>query len=205
MASHGALDEHEVQQFNQLLQRAQTHGVQVTPPVTPEKALLKSSGKFGSPSVRELLEQPSSSMTDASKRQRSDSDWEPVDYTPAVLPATSHPENLMSPSKQMPLLPTTGGKSKVVLPPGIPSLEEWGNVVNRLPKFAYLKWSYKEMVDSKNPEIMDYLVWVLQHGKNRGGRFQDLCEYLMAVEYTPPVKADEICFPGSKEVRTFKK
>lgn len=205
MASHGALNELEVQQFNQLLQRAQTHGVQVTPPATPEKAFSKSSGKFGSPTVRELLEQPSSSMTDASKRQRSDSDWEQVDYTPAVMPETSHPENLMSPSKQLPLIPSTGGKSKVVLPPGIPSLEDWGNVVNKLPKFAYLKWSYKEMLDCKNPEIQDYLVWVLQHGKNRGGRFQDFCEYLMAVEFTPSVTTDGICFPGSKEVRTFKK
>lgn len=106
MASHGALNELEVQQFNQLLQRAQTHGVQVTPPATPEKAFSKSSGKFGSPTVRELLEQPSSSMTDASKRQRSDSDWEQVDYTPAVMPETSRPENLMSPSKQLPLIPS---------------------------------------------------------------------------------------------------
>ena len=61
------------------------------------------------------------------------------------------------------------------------------------------------MLDCKNPEIQDYLVWVLQHGKNRGGRFQDFCEYLMAVEFTPSVTTDGICFPGSKEVRTFKK
>lgn len=205
MASDGALSGHELKQFNELLQRAQTHGVKVSPIMTPEDFDLKSSGKFGSPTVKELLEKPSSSMTDASKRQRSDSDWEQVDYTPAVLPETSRPENFMTPSKQMPLVPVAVNKEQVTLPPGISSLQEWGNVLNELPKFAHLKASFKEMTEFKDPEIADYLVWVIQHGKSRGGRFQDFCEYLMAVKYKPPVKAEQICSPGSKMVRTFKK
>ena len=205
MAYNGALSEEELKQFNHLLQRAQQHGVQMPAAAPFEEVSQKSAGKFGSPTVKDLLETPSSSMTDACKRPRGSPEWEHVDYTPVVMPETSRPENFMVPSKQLPVVPSKEGTESIALPPGLSSLEEWGAVVNKMPKFAHMKWSYKEMADSKDPDVIDYLEWVMQHGRNKGGRFQDFCDYLRAIKYTPAVAADGVYFPGSKEVRTFKK
>ena len=43
------------------------------------------------------------------------------------------------------------------------------------------KLTYSELVSM--PKHAGYLRWILSHGPNRGGRFEDLANYLKAVGY----------------------
>ena len=50
-----------------------------------------------------------------------------------------------------------------------------------------------------------YLMWVLKHGADRGGRLEDLRLYLKAIKYDqkPELSRDQL-FPGTHEIREKK-
>lgn len=150
-------------------------------------------------------------MHDGSKRLRSlDEDWEAVE---AMEAATSYqiPDSTLvkdrmekKPQEQLPLHPMSAGK-KCALPPGISTLGEWGKTLCTLPKHAASKLSYQELVadDSKH----EYLVWVVKHGKGRGGRFEDLALYLEAIGFessSSHSSKPEETFLGSSARRVLK-
>lgn len=90
---------------------------------------------------------------------------------------------------------------KVQLPPGIHGLEDWADTLRALPKVKRLKlcyggfWADREIHD-------EYLIWVIDHGKNRGGRLEDFYNYLTAVGYER--KSPGELFPGSRTARKKK-
>lgn len=147
-------------------------------------------------------------MTDGSKRLREsnqpEEEWERVVY---AEPSSSMSEERLSANKksdQLPLMPAaknmTGG---VPLPPGVADLTDWGRTVCKLPRVAKQGYSYSEMLDK--PGLEGYLLWVFQHGQNRGGRLEDLANYLKAVGFAQHINAKEDqSFPGSSEQRQRK-
>ena len=87
----------------------------------------------------------------------------------------------------------------VPLPPGVSDGQDWGTTICGLPKVASEKLTYSEL-----PKHAGYLRWILSHGPNRGGRFEDLANYLKAVGYGESTSSSSR-YPGSSEPREKKK
>ena len=73
-----------------------------------------------------------------------------------------------------------------------------------LPKVKSLGLSYAELVADPAAH-QEYLEWVLDHGAERGGRLQDLYQYLKAIKYVEAhaLPTDQF-FPGTKVAREKK-
>ena len=80
-------------------------------------------------------------------------------------------------------------------PPGIRSVQEWGNTRCVMPKVKSLKMSYADLMQSDDPDIATYLKWVMENATGRSGKIDDLANYLKASGYV---------IPGTKETRVFK-
>ena len=180
--------EAELTAARQILLRAQSAGVQKSE---------ESSAGYGS-------------MSDASKRQRGPEDWELEEWEAIAYQEQQkalHDERLQAggASSQMPVLPAGPGVL-ITYPPGISSLEDWGTTICRLPKVSKMDVSYAKM--TKDSSLEKYLVWVEQHGTGKGGRFEDLCAYLKAIDYTASKKlgsSSKCTYPGGTEIREKKK
>ena len=175
----------EFQLMKQLMTRLEQFGVQSNDTVIP------------------TLEPTPGAMTDASKRHRDLEEelWaeSECDENSWLVPAPEPGSSV----NQLPMKPMTPGK--LLLPPGVSSIEEWGRTVCELPAVIQLKKSYAEIV--KDPTQVNYLNWVMRHETGMGPRVADLAKYLKAVKF------DEICdlgkssgaiFPGTNVVCKFK-
>lgn len=102
------------------------------------------------------------SMTDASKRLRETEDeaWTDSEYDGSswALPTSMTPMAQQPPSDQMPMM-NHPAETKVVLLPGVSSIDEWGRTMCELPAVAALKKSYLELAE--DPTHHDYLMWVI--------------------------------------------
>ena len=89
-------------------------------------------------------------MTDASKRLRETEDeaWTDSEYDGSswALPTSMTPMAQQPPSNQMPVM-NHPGATKVVLPPGVSSIDEWGRTMCEFPAVAALKKSYLELAE----------------------------------------------------------
>lgn len=150
------------------------------------------------------------SMNDSSKRlrerdhaQAEADDWEPVTYeetgAKSIAGERVIPKEL---ADQLPVAPKVHSTGKAVtLPSGVSDLHDWGTTICALPKVASEKLTYSELTSM--PKHAGYLHWVLSHGQHRGGRFEDLANYLAAVGFDE--KASSSCYPGTNEPREKKK
>lgn len=87
---------------------------------------------------------------------------------------------------QMPEPPWAGGKaSKIDLPSGVDSLEEWSRTVCELPKVAALKMTYAQLqadAEKGNQDVKNYLIFVLGYNGS-SERTKDFAAYLRATGY----------------------
>ena len=133
---------------------------------------------------------PSSSgyggMSDATKRLREPEDWEveeweAIAYQEQKALAEERFQTDKS-SSQMPVLKKDPKAfTMVTFPPGIDSMEDWSTTICRLPKVSKMNLTYAEMTETLSLE--SYLTWVQQHGIGKGGRFEDLAQYLNAIDF----------------------
>ena len=191
-------------------------------PVTPEeyeaakavlsRAVLSRARQAGVFSQAGVSSSATGSMSDASKRLRDqwdifqDEQWEPVSYCEPEKGLVQERFDQSKVSDQKPIPVKTGSPSdKLELPPGISCVADWSSTICRLPKVQKLNMSYAELVASR--EHQSYLVWVQQHGKGRGGRFEDLSKYLDAIKFADSKgysKDPQQTFPDSLEKREKK-
>eukprot|EP00435_Cladocopium_sp_Y103_P017137 s2127_g4.t1 len=141
-------------------------------------------------------------MTDGSKRLHADLDEAGAEGYEHVGTPRAKQMTLSKPSgSQLPMPPNTD--TGISLPPGIESLRDWGTTICKLPKVAAFKLSYEEMVDDPHNHD-EYLMWILKHGADRGGRLEDLYLYLKATKYDlQPARSRDQLFPGTQEVRAL--
>ena len=117
-----------------------------------------------------------------------DSDGAATTVRPDQMPVMNHP-----------------GETKVVLPPSVSSIDEWGRTMCELPAVAALKKSYLELAE--DPTHHDYLMWVISHESKKGARVEDLAKYLKSIKYVEKhgmTKISGAAFPGTNLVRNFK-
>lgn len=140
-------------------------------------------------------------MTDASKRLRSTEDSIAYEFQNVKdQPTSSEGFELVQPgSKQKPLTP--GKETKVQLPPGTLSLDDWADTICELPKVQRLNLCYGESWTNRGAHD-EYLTWVIDHGKDRGGRLEDFYNFLTAVGYERKKPGD--AYLGSKSIRKKK-
>lgn len=149
-------------------------------------------------------------MNDSSKRLREGlgyEEWEEIIDEQRTL--TEERMEHVSKQAQLPLKPTKDKdiNKSVSLPPGVSSVNDWGNTVCRLPRVAKMECSYSELLEK--PELFSYLKWVKQHGKGQSGRFEDFSKYLTAVRFgetsgSSSGYVESECFPGSSDRRERK-
>eukprot|EP00435_Cladocopium_sp_Y103_P041244 s3767_g11.t1 len=141
------------------------------------------------------------SMADSSKRLRASEEDACFEGYECLGTPRAKQIHLDAPAgSQQPLAPNS--KTGLKLPPRVTDLKDWGTTICKLPKVASLQLSHDDMVkDTK--KYGSYLHWVLAHGANRGGRLEDLCLYLQAIDYDHMHPASSEA--GTQEVRERKK
>eukprot|EP00435_Cladocopium_sp_Y103_P022843 s3691_g5.t1 len=123
-----------------------------------------------------------SSMTDGSKRRCDESpEREPraYGYTPQIQTGTPMP------SLSVEQFGKTKRGTAIVLPEGLDSLAMWGRSVLEFGKFATKGWTYSEMAESQEKEIVSYVKWCRGQVDSAEGLLRDFAMYLWAREYRP--------------------
>ena len=97
------------------------------------------------------------------------------------------------------------GKTKrgleIVLPEGLDDLAMWGRSVVEFGKFSNRGWTYSELAESGEMDVMSYTKWCKGQVDNAEGLLRDFALYLWAREYQPgqlPV------IPGTDHVRKLR-
>lgn len=132
-------------------------------------------------------------MSDASKRLRSDDDGKPSVYEdgyvvaelPTPMPTKHH------------LIPDTA-----VLPPGVPSLADWGDYKVAFGKYKHLK-TYRDVNQEMSEDMKNYRRYLFSHYNSGSSLLKDLVNYLKAMGRTPgddPLMGPVI--PGTSIART---
>ena len=141
----------------------------------------------------------SGAMHDGSKRRLDQ--WEEVSMDEVCqLP--------MKPDKQSPQVVNLDSPA-VDLPPGVDSVDRWGDTLNTMGKYAGLKLSYRAMVkkaqedaERGEKELQSYLSWVLTCSAKQSAKGADFAKYLKAINWgTVAMYGDLI--PGTYEPRQF--
>ena len=142
---------------------------------------------------------PSGTMSDGSKRLR---DEHYHGYTSAGTTYLAGLENEVP----GPMPSSSGGKSKVVLPeallpPGISSLDQWGQCYMSFGKFKDVK-TYREVFESKDESLAGYRKFCLSHCESGSPGLKDFVHYMNSrgVE-----DSDQSIIPGSGIRRSFRK
>lgn len=164
-------------------------------------ARMEAQGQSLSPSTSLLPTTSAGAMTDGSKRLRgnspSDDDDECDGASSFTMLTSAH--LLSSPDRnQAPHVPKF--KTKIELPPGVESLEQWGKTICTLPKVKKEAPTFNEIATKEYYE--EYRIWVLQNGTTKGPVCLDLYNYLRACG-CPGVQEGDL-IPGSNTVRKYR-
>ena len=148
-----------------------------------------------------IMESPATSgaMHDGSKRRLDQ--WEEVSMDEVnQLP--------LKPDKQSPKVVQLDSPA-VDLPPGVESVDRWGDTLNTMGKYAGLKLSYRAMVkkaqddaDRGEKELQSYLNWVLTCSAKQSPKGADFAKYLKGINWGTIAAYGEL-IPGTYEPRQF--
>ena len=130
---------------------------------------------------------PSGTMSDGSKRLH---DEHYHGYTSAGTTYLAGLENEVP----GPMPSSSGGKSKVVLPeallpPGISSLDQWGQCYMSFGKFKDVK-TYREVFESKDESMAGYRKFCISHCESGSAGLKDFVHYMNCLLYTSPSPRD---------------
>jgi hypothetical protein len=150
-----------------------------------------------------------SSMTDASKRQRDESDGKvhrgsilEAEISESEFDVVSSPGASVAKDSQSPHVPKKMfANEEIELPSGITSVAEWGETICELQRVKAENKTYVEI--AKDPALSSYVTWIVQHGKGKGARCEDFRNFLIYAKFAQG-RSHGMTFPGSNEVRRFR-
>ena len=158
---------------------------------------------------QEAAQMPFGAMTDGAKRRcpegsniSEEEDFQHVASSEEIPP--SYPSSELHPSVFHMGTEKSGHSSKVSLPVGVDSLEEWGRTVCELPKVKEMSCSYHELTlqaEKGDVQMSKYLSWIRTY-KGPSSRTVDFKNYLLA--YDSCASEPKTYFPGTMEVRRLK-
>lgn len=148
-------------------------------------------------------------MTDGSKRRLTSSPPSDVDSEVWELAGMVPPDGPPDWTEMMAQQPVPPPKLNL-LPPGFPTVAEWGRTVLELPKVVTLMGSkdvsYAEMVKAAQTDgaVHQYLVWCHNHPEV-SARVKDFSNYLKMIRFDlEKDNKPKMYFAGSSEVRRLK-
>ena len=89
----------------------------------------------------------------------------------------------------------------IVLPAGIHSLAMWGRSIVEFGKYSSRGWTYSEMAESEDKDMMSYIKWCKSQVDCSEGFLKDFAFYLLAREYSPDQRP---VIPGTSHVRKLR-
>eukprot|EP00435_Cladocopium_sp_Y103_P060613 s808_g22.t1 len=159
-----------------------------------------------------LASEPGISMTDASKRRLVEFQGEALSHAAAYHPAPAAPvphcgksEDQIVVPHQIAELGQTKKGTKIVLPPGVQSLDEWCDTVIEFGKYSGKDTTYGDLVKSSEKEAKGYVKWCIGQADAAEGRLRDLSFFLVAYEHVMSSMDQRPLIPGTSEVRRFRK
>eukprot|EP00435_Cladocopium_sp_Y103_P016924 s2219_g4.t1 len=187
----------ELTQVKNILERMHSQGL------SPGNSALDALTAFNQSPLR------SSSMTDASKRQRdessacgprpsgleaeiSESEFDVVSSPGASTTRTS--QSPYAPVKKMP-------EAEIELPPGVKDVQQWGETICELQRVKSENKTYHEIAN--DPALQSYVTWIVQHGKGKSARCDDFRNFLIFAKHAQG-RDHGMTFPGSNEIRRFR-
>lgn len=95
----------------------------------------------------------------------------------------------------------------VCLPPGVPSVEAWGQTLISAGRFKGADMSYAELLAVTEPSTLSYKHWCRAHAFTLHGAMRDLAQYLLLMHHedTGNQIVDGPLIPGSDLKRQYKK
>ncbi|CAK9069992.1 Retrovirus-related Pol polyprotein from transposon RE1 (Retro element 1) (AtRE1) [Includes: Protease RE1, partial [Durusdinium trenchii] len=134
---------------------------------------------------------PSGTMSDGSKRLR---DEHHHGHASAGTPYHAGLENELP----GPMPSSSGGKNKIMvpdalLPPGISSLDQWGQCYMSFGKFKDVK-TYREVFESKDESMAGYRKFCMSHCESGSAGLKDFVHYMNSRGIEDP---DQTVIPGS--------
>ena len=140
------------------------------------------------------------SMTDASKRRFENSperEDRQVKYTGTGLMSVAAP-----PSLSKALVGSTRRGQSIFLPEGIDDMSMWGRSILEFGKFEKRGWTYSEMAESTEKEVVSYVKWCKAQADSADGLLKDFSFYLLARDYRPDQQ--NLVIPGTNHVRKLR-
>lgn len=181
MSGGGPLSEAEQRQLQELLDRAQ----------------IAAEARAASTEGWSLMTE--GSMSDASKRRLTEIPLrEPFagSYFCTAAPAPM-PETVTT----GPQFGFTPRGTAIHLPPGVESLDRWGQSLVDFGKYQSKGWTYAQMFASTDSQVKSYVKWCKSQVDAMEGFVRDLGLYFIAVEYTP---GQHPVIPGTTQARRFR-
>eukprot|EP00435_Cladocopium_sp_Y103_P021891 s1135_g5.t1 len=140
------------------------------------------------------------SMTDAAKRRfdvSPEREARQVKYTgyesTSCVPPPLAPRSLVGSTKR--------GQS-IFLPEGIDDMPMWGRSILEFGKYEKRGWTYCEMAESTEKDIVSYVKWCKSQADSADGLLRDFAFYLMARDYRPDQQ--HLVIPGTNHVRKLR-
>lgn len=140
------------------------------------------------------------SMTDAAKRRfdvSPEREARQMKYTGTGLMSPPAP-----PLVSKGLVGSTKRGTSIFLPEGIDDMAMWGRSILEFGKYEKHGWTYSEMAESTEKEIVSYVKWCKAQADSADGLLRDFSYYLLAREYRPDQQ--NLVIPGTNHVRKLR-
>lgn len=203
MSGGGPLSEAEQRQLQELLDRAQIAAEARA--ASTEGWSLMTEGSMSDASKRRLTEIPLREPFAGAATM--EAMVEPVLPPVDELPMTAGYVSTAAPAP-MPETVTTGPQfgftprgTAIHLPPGVESLDRWGQSLVDFGKYQSKGWTYAQMFASTDSQVKSYVKWCKSQVDAMEGFVRDLGLYFIAVEYTP---GQHPVIPGTTQARRFR-
>lgn len=92
------------------------------------------------------------------------------------------------------------------LPPGVPTVDRWGETLIDFGRFQNTNVTYAELFHNPDPVIQEYVQWASSRTKESHGLLSDFARYIQVMRKSRPAVADQQGpkIPGSQRVRRFR-
>lgn len=132
-------------------------------------------------------------MSDASKRQRSDSEWDNAVVIPSSPASSRTPPTAGTVGSGYQAILPPGAQNAKKLPPGIRDVDHWGASLCELPKVKSRRLTYAELVvlSSQEYEIRTYLTRFILRHNGPSEKVQDFRRYLEFIGYPNHLEGPE--------------
>lgn len=111
----------------------------------------------------------------------------------------------VGPSTAPPPMPSEG-KYAFDLPPGVPTVERWGDTIIEFGRFEGQNVTYQEVFDNPDPAFQEYVHWASSRTKESHGLLSDFARFIQVMRKLHPTTAVKQgpVIPGTQRVRRFR-